>query len=62
MLIAASLLASSGYGAVVAYTAGMALITVISVILATETFQDDIQETQEAEQRLISERTGERPA
>ncbi len=48
--------------AVAAYTAGMALITVISVILATETFQGDIYETQEAEQRLISERTGERPA
>ena len=48
--------------AVAAYTAGMALIAVISVILATETFQGDIYETQEAGQRLISERTGERPA
>jgi hypothetical protein len=47
---------------VAVYTAGMALITVISVILATETFQGDIQETQEAEQRLIAESSREHPA
>jgi hypothetical protein len=44
---------------VAVYTAGMALIT---VILATETFQGDIQETQEAEQRLIAESSREHPA
>ena len=61
-LIAAALLAKYDYGAVAAYTAGMAVITVISTFLATETYQGDIYETQEAERRLISERTGERPA
>jgi hypothetical protein len=33
----------------------MALITVVSVILASETFQEDIDETQAAERQLISE-------
>jgi MFS transporter, MHS family, shikimate and dehydroshikimate transport protein len=54
-LIAVALLASYGYTAVAAYMAIMALITVVSVILASETFQEDIDETQAAEQRLISE-------
>jgi len=40
----------------------MALITVITVILATEIFEGDIQGTQDAERRMISERTGEDPA
>ena len=54
-LIAVALLASYGYTAVAAYMAIMALITVVSVILASETFQEDIDEPQAAEQRLISE-------
>src|ERR687897_408004 len=54
-LIAVALLSAYGYGAVATYMAIMALITVISVILASETFQEDIEEPQAAEQRLISE-------
>ncbi len=54
-LIALYLLATYGYWAVAAYTAGMALITVISVLLASETFQSDITETQQAERPLIPE-------
>jgi len=54
-LIAVALLASYGYTAVATYMAIMALITVVSVILASETFQEDIDETQAAERRLISE-------
>jgi MFS transporter, MHS family, shikimate and dehydroshikimate transport protein len=54
-LIATALLASFGYGAVAAYTAAMALITVISVVLASETFRENINETQAAERRLIAE-------
>ena len=41
-LIAVALLASYGYLAVAVYMAIMALITVVSVILASETFQGDI--------------------
>jgi MFS transporter, MHS family, shikimate and dehydroshikimate transport protein len=33
----------------------MALITVISVVLASETFRENINETQAAERRLIAE-------
>ncbi len=54
-LIAVALLASYGYPAVAAYMAIMALITVISVILASETFQEDILETQAEERQLIAE-------
>ena len=54
-LIAVALLASYGYTAVAVYMAFMALITVVSVILASETFQEDIEEAQPAERRLISE-------
>jgi MHS family shikimate/dehydroshikimate transporter-like MFS transporter len=54
-LIAVALLASYGYPAVAIYMAAMALITVISVILATETYQEDIAETQAEELRLIGE-------
>jgi MHS family shikimate/dehydroshikimate transporter-like MFS transporter len=54
-LIAVALLASYGYTAVAVYMAFMALITVVSVILASETFQEDIEETQAAERRLISD-------
>jgi MFS transporter, MHS family, shikimate and dehydroshikimate transport protein len=54
-LIAVALLASYGYPAVAVYMSIMALITVISVILASETFQEDFGETQPAERRLITE-------
>ena len=54
-LIAVALLASYGYTAVALYMAFMALITVVSVILASETYQEDIEETQAAERRLISD-------
>jgi MFS transporter, MHS family, shikimate and dehydroshikimate transport protein len=37
----------------------MALITIVAVVLATETFQDDIAADQPQEQRLIAESTGE---
>ena len=55
-LIAVALLAAYGYTAVAIYTAAMALITLISVILAAETFRGDIAEEQEQERRLISDR------
>src|ERR671913_586513 len=54
-LIAVALLGGYGYVAVAVYMAFMALITVISVLLASETFREDIDEPQAAEQRLISE-------
>jgi metabolite-proton symporter len=54
-LIAVALLASYGYPAVAIYMAIMALITVISVLLASETFQEDILETQAEERQLIAE-------
>jgi MFS transporter, MHS family, shikimate and dehydroshikimate transport protein len=54
-LIAVALLASFGYVAVALYMVGMALITVVSVILATETYQGDLAATQDEERRLISE-------
>jgi hypothetical protein len=54
-LIAVALLAAYGYVAVALYMAFMALITVVSVILASETYQEDIEETQAAERRLISD-------
>src|ERR687893_2772053 len=58
-LIAVALLASYGYTAVAAYMAIMALITVVSVILASETYQEDIEETQAAERRPILDGPGE---
>ncbi|MBA3425743.1 MAG: MHS family MFS transporter [Rubrobacter sp.] len=61
-LISVALLASLGYGAVAVYMAVMALITVVSVFLAEETYQGDFSETQDAERRLISESAGEGPA
>ena len=54
-LISLALLTAYGYGAVAIYMAAMALITVISVLLATETFRSDIGETQAAERRLIAD-------
>lgn len=57
--IATALLAAFGYGAVALYLAFMALITIVAVVLATETFQDDIAADQPGERRLIAESTGE---
>jgi MFS transporter, MHS family, shikimate and dehydroshikimate transport protein len=54
-LISLALLTAYGYGAVALYMAAMALITVVSVLLATETFQGDITETQAEERELIAE-------
>ena len=53
-----ALLAAYGFGAVAIYTAAMALVTAISVLLAAETFRSDIDEEQPQEQRLIAERQG----
>jgi MFS transporter, MHS family, shikimate and dehydroshikimate transport protein len=58
-LIAVALLASYGYPAVAVYMAIMALITVVSVILTSETFREDILETQAEERRLVAEGPGE---
>ena len=57
--IATALLAAFGYGAVALYLAFMALITIVAVVLATETFQEDIAADQPQERRLIAESTGE---
>ena len=57
--IATALLAAFGYGAVALYLAFMAVITIVAVVLATETFQDDIAADQPQERRLIAESTGE---
>jgi MHS family shikimate/dehydroshikimate transporter-like MFS transporter len=54
-LISLYLLTKFGYTAVALYMAGMALITVISVLLATETYREDITETQAEERELIAE-------
>ena len=54
-LISLALLTAYGYTAVALYMAAMALITVISVLLVTETFQSDISETQAEERELIAE-------
>jgi MFS transporter, MHS family, shikimate and dehydroshikimate transport protein len=58
-LIAVALLGRYGYVAVAVYMAVMALITVVSVLLASETFQQDILETQEGERQLATEGPGE---
>ena len=54
-LIAVALLAAYVYQAVALYMAGMAFVTVISVVLATETFRSDIVRDQPEEQTLIAE-------
>lgn len=54
-LIAVALLAAYGYGAVALYTAAMALITAISVLIAAETFRSDIDEDQAQERQLVAE-------
>jgi metabolite-proton symporter len=57
-LIAVSLLAAFGYGAVALYMIALALITVVSVILAEETHLSDINATQDAERPLIEGSSG----
>jgi MFS transporter, MHS family, shikimate and dehydroshikimate transport protein len=54
-LIATALLAASGYTAVAVYMAIMALITVVSVVLASETFREDISEMRPEERQLVTE-------
>jgi MHS family shikimate/dehydroshikimate transporter-like MFS transporter len=54
-LISLYLFTKFGYGAVAIYMAVMALITVISVLLATETYRGDITTTQAEERQLIAE-------
>jgi metabolite-proton symporter len=60
-LIAVALLGGYGYVAVAVYMAFMALITVISVLLASETFREDILGTQGEERRLVAEGPGGEP-
>jgi MHS family shikimate/dehydroshikimate transporter-like MFS transporter len=54
-LIATALLGYYGYGAVAIYTAVMALITLIAVVLTSETYQGDIGREYTEERRLIGE-------
>src|SRR5215212_8846069 len=54
-LISLALLTAYGYVAVALYMAAMALITVVSVLLATETYRGDITTTQAEERELIAE-------
>jgi MFS transporter, MHS family, shikimate and dehydroshikimate transport protein len=49
------LIANYGYQSIAIYMAAMALITVISVLLASETYRSDIYGTQSQERQLISE-------
>ena len=56
--IATALLAAFGYWAVALYLVFMALITIVAVVLATETFQDDINVDQEQERQLIRASSG----
>jgi hypothetical protein len=49
------LIARYNYQAIALYMALMALITVISVLLASETYRGDINATQAQERQLISE-------
>jgi metabolite-proton symporter len=56
--IATALLAAFGYWAVALYLVFMALITITAVVLATETFQDDINVDQEQERQLIRASSG----
>jgi MFS transporter, MHS family, shikimate and dehydroshikimate transport protein len=61
-LIAVSLLAAFGYGAVALYMIALALITVVSVILAEETHLSDINATHDAERTLIEDPGQPRPS
>ena len=55
-LVAAALLKAWDWPAVALYMAAMALITVVATLLATETYQIDIDADDEREQELIGER------
>jgi metabolite-proton symporter len=59
-LIATALLAAFGYPAVAAYMAFMALITIVTTYLATETFREDIYAEHAVERDLVREAQGER--
>ena len=54
-LIAAALLGGFGYPAVAVYMAAMALITIVSTYLTTETFREDIHAEHAAERELLRE-------
>ncbi|TCJ20277.1 MFS transporter [Rubrobacter taiwanensis] len=57
--IATALLAWAGsYWPVAVYLGFMALITIVAVVLATETFREDIAADQQEERQLIAERKG----
>jgi MFS transporter, MHS family, shikimate and dehydroshikimate transport protein len=49
------LIANYGYQSIAIYMALMSLITVISVLLASETYRSDLGETHAQEQQLVSE-------
>jgi MFS family permease len=57
-LIALYLLNAFGYGAVALYMIALALITVVSVLLAEETNLSDINATQPGERRVIGDAGG----
>ena len=57
-LIAVALLASFGWPAVAIQLAVMALITLVAVVVATETHRDDIMAERGAERKLIEESPG----
>ena len=63
-LIAAALLKAWSWPAVAIYMAIMAAITVVATLLATETYQRDIDADDQREQDLVSDRrvTPEAPA
>jgi MHS family shikimate/dehydroshikimate transporter-like MFS transporter len=54
-LIAVALLSAYGtYVPIAIYMTALCLITIVSVVLATETFQSDVEATQEEERRLVA--------
>ena len=52
-LVAAALLQAWGWQAVAVYMAAMALITVVATLLATETYQSDIDADDARERELV---------
>jgi hypothetical protein len=59
-LIATALLAAFGYPAVAIYMAFMALITIVTTYLASETFREDIYAEHAVERDLVREAQSER--
>jgi nitrate/nitrite transporter NarK len=55
-LVAAALLQAWGWQAVALYMVVMAAITVVATLLATETYQHDIDTDDQREQELVSGR------